>query len=257
MDLASVVRIESQVEGEHRLLGTGFVVGSGTLIATCKHVTDLLGEGTLTVRYANWESSAARPVKDDGAADIALLRADFPPQLLAELPVVALSGGDPAELPVGSEVNAYGYSWQKFEKAQCWHGTVAGWDMEGGEYVLSADLNPGDSGGPLERNGVVVGIVRGKHRSNQGQAKAIPTVRLRDMLTKAAPQSAAKGRESRLDAIKRRRYGNELELLLEQYESQAKATDLEPPGAEKTRKEQVLRTIEGRITELESKLAAL
>jgi S1-C subfamily serine protease len=159
--------------------GSGFVVGPG-LVATNAHVVAGEGGGNTQVVIGN-NSYGATPVFFDPSFDLAVLRTDAPlgpaltidPNFVARATPAALLGYpedgpltiDPAG--VTDEVTAVG-------KDIYGNGTVTR-----GVYALNANVEPGNSGGPLMGpGGQVIGVVfsRSTVYQNVGYALTSPGV---------------------------------------------------------------------------------
>ncbi len=139
--------------------GTGFVVGADGLLLTCAHVLGEIKEATVTL---NGQRLLADVVKADKDADLALLKLREP--LPAGSTVLPFRGtGKPAAM--GDDVFTIGYPLSRLlgNAARMTRGLVsatAGIRDNPKELQVSAEIQPGNSGGPLlDRDGNVVGVV--------------------------------------------------------------------------------------------------
>ncbi|WP_188190148.1 S1C family serine protease [Nonomuraea sp. SYSU D8015] len=139
--------------------GTGFVIGADGLIATNNHVVQ--GAQTVTVTLRDGRTLAAKVLRSDPAADLAVLRVNA-----EDLPVAPL--GDSSTLRVGDPVIAIGNALALPGGPTVTEGIVSALDRtvqtDAGarlEHVIQTDaaINPGNSGGPLvDASGRIVGI---------------------------------------------------------------------------------------------------
>lgn len=130
--------------------GSGFLVASD-LVVTAAHVVD---EAITTTVAVDGEVREAVPLGIDVDADVALLALDEPVD-----GSYTFSWPDD-EVELGSDVAALGFPFDRDLSVDS--GTLSSYERgEGLEWVrFSADVNPGNSGGPVvDRSGDVVGIV--------------------------------------------------------------------------------------------------
>ena len=135
--------------------GTGFVIHSSGLIATCYHI--VAQAEIIRVRLPNGRTYAAQLVGADGVRDIAALK-------IPAYGLVPLRMGDPTKVNYGDKVYTFGYPFSSIMGADLimTSGTVTGWRIYHNTRIFQLDLqvNPGNSGGPLiNENGEVIGIV--------------------------------------------------------------------------------------------------
>jgi len=144
-------------------LGSGVVVDDQGDILTSLHV--VAGAAAIQVTYADGTQSAAEVVAAQPENDIAVLRTEQLPALLA--PAIL---GNPNALAVGDEAFAVGNPFGLYSSLSA--GVISGFDRafsppDSGRHLegliqIDAAVNPGNSGGPLlNRDGHVVGIVTG------------------------------------------------------------------------------------------------
>jgi len=144
-------------------LGSGVVISDQGDILTALHVVDDAEEIRLT--FADGSETTAQVVSTQPENDIAVLRADQLPGLLA--PAVL---GNPNAMSVGDEAYAVGNPFGLYGSMSA--GVISGFnrsfEAEDGDrridglMQIDASVNPGNSGGPLlNRSGQVVGIVIG------------------------------------------------------------------------------------------------
>jgi S1-C subfamily serine protease len=174
--------------------GTGFVVGHG-LVATNAHVVAGEGNGSTQVIVGN-NAYGATTVYFDPSFDLAVLRTDAPLG-----PVLAVS---PSLVPQGTQAALLGYpengSLSIGPAGVTQEVTALGKDIYNnatvtrGVYALSADVLPGNSGGPLMGpGGQVIGVVfsRSTVYQNVGYALTSPGVLAR--VQRASLQRTAVG----------------------------------------------------------------
>ena len=135
--------------------GSGFVIHSSGLIATCYHI--VAQAEIIRVRLQDGRTYAAQLVGADGVRDIAALK-------IPAYGLVPLRMGDPTKVNYGDKVYTFGYPFSSIMGADLimTSGTVTGWRIYHNTRIFQLDLqvNPGNSGGPLiNENGEVIGIV--------------------------------------------------------------------------------------------------
>jgi putative serine protease PepD len=154
--------------------GTGFVVDASGLIVTNEHVVD--GASKLTVTLSNGDELKATLVGKDGSSDLALLRVDPGSHTLT-----ALQLSDDSGLAVGDTTYAIGspYGLQGTLTTgviSALHRQISspnGFSISNA-IQTDAELNPGNSGGPLlNADGEVIGVnaqVYGASQTASGEA---------------------------------------------------------------------------------------
>lgn len=178
---------------EPQSIGTGFMVDSGGLIVTNKHVV-----GNPDLKYQIITSSEKKytvhNIYRDPLNDLALLKiepAENPGDVLTPL-----SLGDSASLQAGQYVVAIGTALGEFRNtvttgviSGLGRGITAGSPYEGSverlDNVIQTDaaINPGNSGGPLiNSSGQVIGINTAVSASGQNIGFAIPINVIKDMI---------------------------------------------------------------------------
>jgi S1-C subfamily serine protease len=144
-------------------LGSGVIVDTFGDILTSLHVVD--GASEIKLFFADGNTSSAQILDKQPEHDIAVLRADQPPEQL--VPAVL---GDPNSVQIGDEAFVVGNPFGLYSSMST--GVVSGLDRSfmppngkarmTGLIQFDAAVNPGNSGGPLmNRNGEVIGIVTG------------------------------------------------------------------------------------------------
>lgn len=158
-----------QVEGKatngdiEQGLGSGVVVSDQGDILTSLHVVEDATQIKLT--FADGSESSATVTAEQPENDIAVLRANQPPELL-----VPATLGNPNAMHIGDEVYAVGHPLGLYGSMSS--GVISGFDRSfqpknseqrlQGLIQIDAAVNPGNSGGPLlNRDGQVIGIVAG------------------------------------------------------------------------------------------------
>ncbi|HUP05694.1 MAG TPA: serine protease [Caldimonas sp.] len=139
--------------------GTGFVIGADGLLLTCAHVT---GESTTATVTLGGQRLTADVVKADAKADLALLRLRTP--LPEGTPVLRFR--EATRPPVlGEEVSTLGYPLSRLlgNSVRMSRGLVsatAGIHDNDQQLQVSAEIQPGSSGGPLlDQKGNVIGVI--------------------------------------------------------------------------------------------------
>jgi putative serine protease PepD len=160
-------------EGAGEATGTGFVVDSSGLIVTNEHVID--GASKLTVTLANGDDLKATLVGKDASSDLALLRVDPGSHKLQ-----ALTLSDDSDLAVGDTTYAIGTPYGL--EGTLTTGVISALHRQitapngfsiSNAIQTDAELNPGNSGGPLlNADGEVIGVnaqVYGASQTATGQ----------------------------------------------------------------------------------------
>jgi len=139
--------------------GTAFVIGADGWLLTCAHVVGEEKLGTITL---NGQRLLADVVRSDRRADLALLKLREP--LPAGSAVLAFRAADrPAVM--GEDVFTIGYPLSRLlgNTARMSRGLLsatAGLRDNPNEVQVSAEIHPGNSGGPLlDKDGRVIGVV--------------------------------------------------------------------------------------------------
>lgn len=163
-----------QGSGASEATGTGFVIDSKGLIVTNDHV--IAGASKITVTLQDGTNITAKLVGKDASTDVALLRVDPGSHTL---PALTLS--DDANLQIGQDVYAIGSPYAL--QGTLTTGVISqlhrqitapnGFSISNA-IQTDAELNPGNSGGPLlNADGQVIGVnaqVYGGSQSASGQA---------------------------------------------------------------------------------------
>jgi serine protease Do len=179
----SVVVIECQGESEP-VLGSGFYVDSGGMVATNAHV--VTGCTDVIVRDDQGELPAiGRVVVLDDERDIAIV-------VLPQKGRRALRLAASSTVSQGQRVYAIGHP-EGLEYTMS-EGIVSAFrELPGGRLIqTTAPISPGSSGGPLvDSNGVVVGMTTLFLSQGQNLNFAVTTEGIREAITKAKRQVAA------------------------------------------------------------------
>ena len=167
-------------DGSSNGIGTGFVVDSSGLVATCLHV---VGEARpISIRLASGVELEVIGIHAfDRHVDLAILR-------VAATNLTALPLGDSDRLAPGAELVAMG------NPMGLEHSVVAG-VLSGrrtfGEvelFQIALPIEPGNSGGPLlDRSGRVQGVVSAKSLVTRNLGFAIPVSLLQPLLDRPNP----------------------------------------------------------------------
>ncbi len=144
-------------------VGSGVVISERGDILTSLHV--VAGADDIQVTFADGTQSSAEVTAKQPENDIAVLRADDPPDQLFPATL-----GNPNAMRVGDEAYVVGNPFGLYGSMSS--GVISGFDRSfrppdgdrrlEGLIQIDAAVNPGNSGGPLlNRDGAVVGIVTG------------------------------------------------------------------------------------------------
>lgn len=169
------------------VFGSGFPVGQG-MVLTNAHV--VAGTRGTTVQSSGGANFGARVVLFDPERDVAILY----------VPRLAASALPEATADSGTQGAAIGYPGGGNEKASpaVIDGQVLarGRDIYGQNlvdrsiWIAEADVQPGNSGGPLvDLNGNVVGVIFAASTSNQGQAYALTNAEVQPDIAAAQGQT--------------------------------------------------------------------
>ena len=177
-------RFENVDSGRVKGLGTGVIIDQRGYIVTNYHVVEEVDE--IEARTADGRRFSASIIETDRRNDLAVLRINA----AQNLPALSLAGvgmGIPGETVIAIG-NPYGL------EESVTIGIVSAVDRElklpngevfNGLLQTDASINPGNSGGPLITiNGDLLGINVAIRSNAQGIAFAIPTERVRQIITK-------------------------------------------------------------------------
>ena len=146
------------VQSDDTASGTGFIVASDGLIATCAHVIEGASKVTVQIAERNYEAIV---IAVNVSADLALLRVNA--QGLTPLPLI-----DSDSLQLAEPVLAVGYPLSDVlgTEVKVTTGSIAGLTQDntrGRRIQIDAALNPGNSGGPIvNAAGQVLGVAAAK-----------------------------------------------------------------------------------------------
>lgn len=152
-----VVDIEKPIEGAQ---GTGFLVSDEGHILTCAHVIDEEREATVWIAGVRYEADVLSKDKD---ADLALLKI----RKDVNLNINPLSFRSDKGYKLGEDAFTIGFPMSKLlgSNARLTKGLISstkGMKDDPKQVQFSAEVQPGNSGGPLfDNNGVVIGVVKG------------------------------------------------------------------------------------------------
>ena len=168
-----VLLVNSDEAGNPRAIGSGFVIGDGTRIATNLHVIE--GASHVVAKTISGQVMELTQVAAyDEKADLAILVA---PRALTPLSL------KPTEPDVGQEILAIGNP--KGLEGTVSTGIVSGIRSENGlkYYQITAPISPGSSGGPiLTASGEVVGVASFYVAGGQNLNFAMPSTMVRALL---------------------------------------------------------------------------
>lgn len=138
--------------------GTGFVVGAAGWVVTCAHVLGDEKEATVTIDGRRFLADVK---KADAKADLALLKLREP--LPSGTPILSFRTARDAAM--GEDVFTIGYPLSRIlgNNARMSKGLLSsttGMRDDDKQLQVSAEIQPGNSGGPLlDRDGQVIGVV--------------------------------------------------------------------------------------------------
>jgi putative serine protease PepD len=165
--------------GTQEAQGSGFVYDSNGDIVTNQHVVD--GARSISVRFSNGETHAAKLIGSDASTDIAVIRVNAPSSVLTPLRL-----GDSSKVAVGDGVVAIGSPFGLENSVTS--GIVSalhrqmtspnGFTIDD-SIQTDAAINHGNSGGPLlDGQGDVVGVtsqIESDSGGNDGVGFAVPS----------------------------------------------------------------------------------
>jgi S1-C subfamily serine protease len=160
----SVAEAHGSAESTSVASGTGFLLSRSGLLATNWHV--VANANNITVVFPGWGSSAtAQLVIRDVANDLAVLRVTDSTRLAATCPEPPFQLASASRVKLGERVSTIGYpltpmlgSNPKFSEGVV--SSKSGWQDDPRTLQISAQVQPGSSGGPLfDDDGNIVGIV--------------------------------------------------------------------------------------------------
>lgn len=132
--------------------GSGFVIESNGYILTNAHVVSGVDQADVT--FSNGDYALAAVYGTNEVFDIALLKVNR-----NNLPKIDMGSSDEKSLPQGTEIFTFGFPFGIEGDVSFKEGTVSRRLREGQYLEISAEIHPGNSGGPLvNRSGQVVGI---------------------------------------------------------------------------------------------------
>ena len=140
--------------------GTGFMFGSKDYVITNWHV--IRGAENIKVKFLNGEKIKAEVLLKDSKNDIAFLKLERSPQL----PASSLKIGNSSSVKMGDKVFTIGYPahWVMGQNPKYTEGVVnalSGIKDDPTVFQISAQIQPGNSGGPLfDQSGNVIGIAQ-------------------------------------------------------------------------------------------------
>jgi serine protease Do len=151
-----VVSSKNPIEGAQ---GTGFVVSPDGQVLTCAHVVGDQKVATFWVSGVRYEADVIDPDKDK---DLVLLR---PKKSIAPA-VSAMSFRSDNHYSIGADVSTIGYplgnvlgTSVRYTKGSI--SSLTGIQDDAKQLQVSAQIQPGNSGGPLfDINGVVIGVIQ-------------------------------------------------------------------------------------------------
>ena len=185
--------IQQPDQNQGESVGSGFIVSSGGMIVTNKHV---VADTTMTyqVTTSDGKKYSVKNIYRDPMNDVALIKID--PSQNSNKQLVPLTLGDSTNLQVGQYVVAIGTALGDLNNtvttgvvSGLGRGITAGSPYEGSVEQLNdviqtdAAINPGNSGGPLfNSSGQVIGVNTAVSQNGQNIGFAIPINVIKDAL---------------------------------------------------------------------------
>jgi len=163
--------------------GSGFIINSTGNIITNSHVVE--GVNTVSVKLSDGRSFVGIVAGRNEKADIALIKIG-----ISNLEYIKLGDSDSSELKQGDRVITFGYPFGLQGEVSIKEGTISRRLHDGDTTYLetSAEIHPGNSGGPLvNSDGVVVGV------SVATLGKLIDGVSIGETIKLAIPINTVKG----------------------------------------------------------------
>lgn len=151
-----VVDPEKPIEGGQ---GTGFVISSSGHVLTCAHVLGDDQSATLWISGVRYEADVLSKDKDKDLALLKLRMTDVPGLL-------PLSFRKDKRYSIGADVSTIGFPLSSMlgSSARFTRGSISstsGIKDDPTQLQISAEIQPGNSGGPLfDRDGVVLGVIQ-------------------------------------------------------------------------------------------------
>lgn len=166
-------------DSQSQALGSGFVFDTSGHIVTNQHVVD--GAGTISVRFWNGATYAAKVVGTDPSTDLAVIRVEAPTTLLSPLAL-----GDSGAAEIGDGVVAIGSPFGlegtvTFGIVSALHRQMTAPNNFSINDTIQTDaaINHGNSGGPLlDLQAKVIGVnaqIKSDSGGNEGVGFAIPS----------------------------------------------------------------------------------
>jgi S1-C subfamily serine protease len=183
---AHSIVVVGAIEGKLSRIGSGFIVGSGGLIATNYHVIKKARAISVKLKN-NKEYNDVEVINFDAAKDIALIK-------INESALNAVTLGDSNSVEIGQRVVTIGNPLGLEDTIS--DGLISSIRTTGGGVKLlqiSVPLSGGSSGGPLfNLKGEVVGITTASYIQGQNLNFAVPINYLKPLLQKADYNSDGK-----------------------------------------------------------------
>jgi S1-C subfamily serine protease len=151
---------QSPIPNKLKYSGTGFMFSSKDYVITNWHV--IRGAKNIKVKFLNGETINAEVLLKDVKSDIAFLKLERSPQL----PASSLRVGNSSNVRMGDKVFTIGYPahWVMGQNPKYTEGVVnalSGIKDDPTVFQISAQIQPGNSGGPLfDQSGNVIGIAQ-------------------------------------------------------------------------------------------------
>jgi TonB family protein len=151
---------QSPIPNKLKYSGTGFMFGSKDYVITNWHV--VRNTKNIKVKFLNGDKIKAEVLLKDSTNDIAFLKLERSPQL----PASSLRVGNSSNVRMGDKVFTIGYPahWVMGQNPKYTEGVVnalSGIKDDPTVFQISAQIQPGNSGGPLfNQSGEVIGITQ-------------------------------------------------------------------------------------------------
>lgn len=150
----NVVRVFVEDRDGQLSMGTGTLIRSNLIITNWHVVKDRAG--TIRVLFPDWSLYVAEVVKTDKLWDLAALR--IKPKYLPTGPMELGEKPEPGDLVV---VGGYGPGWYRSDSGRVLKFYMPAKGTDGDLIQIGASVRNGDSGGPILKDGKLVGVLFG------------------------------------------------------------------------------------------------
>ena len=159
---ANVVRVFVEDQDGEKSMGTGTLIRSDLIVTNWHIVKDRAKAGTIRVLFPDWSVYEAVVAKTDKLWDLAALRLVTP----VLVPVMEL--GDKLEKGDVVTVGGYGSGWYRSDFGEVIKFYMPSKSAAADWVRIDARVRNGDSGGPIIRDGKMVGVLFGNSDGTYG-----------------------------------------------------------------------------------------